>query len=173
MMISSAFPKRTLRTKRKSPQSDVASEALHPQYYAGESRVYSYTPIISQRSVIVKQCEVAKVLRCVAYFVMKSETSSRNTESWARPTSLRRHVSAAPFGSFPSAAIRTTGSSRRRTWNGKTSRCECRCVASPGSRTASRRMPQNPNRALALHFVYYNFCRKVRQSRQHRRSQQD
>jgi hypothetical protein len=40
--------------KRKSPRSGCASEALHQHYYAGESRVYSYTPIISRLSSIVK-----------------------------------------------------------------------------------------------------------------------
>jgi hypothetical protein len=44
----------TRERKRKSPRSGCASEALHQHYYAGESRVYSYTPIISRLSSIVK-----------------------------------------------------------------------------------------------------------------------
>ncbi len=53
-MVSSAFTTRHANAKRKSPQSACASEALHQHYYAGESRVYSYTPIISRVSSIVK-----------------------------------------------------------------------------------------------------------------------
>jgi hypothetical protein len=44
----------TRERKRKSPRSARASEALHQHYYAGESRVYSYPPIISLLSSIVK-----------------------------------------------------------------------------------------------------------------------
>jgi len=32
----------------------VPSEAFHPHYYAGESRVYAYTPIIAAASSAVK-----------------------------------------------------------------------------------------------------------------------
>lgn len=44
----------TRERKRKSPRSACASEASHQHYYPGESRVYSYTPIISRRSKHVK-----------------------------------------------------------------------------------------------------------------------
>jgi hypothetical protein len=43
-----------MSTKRKSPEDDRASEAFHPHYYAGESRVYAYTPIIAAASSDVK-----------------------------------------------------------------------------------------------------------------------
>src|ERR1700728_1755145 len=49
-MTSSAFTQKRMSTKRKSPEDDRASEAFHPHYYAGESRVYAYTPIIAAAS---------------------------------------------------------------------------------------------------------------------------
>ena len=53
-MTSSAFTQKRMSTKRKSPEDDRASEAFHPHYYAGESRVYAYTPIIAAASSAVK-----------------------------------------------------------------------------------------------------------------------
>jgi|HubBroStandDraft_5_1064220.scaffolds.fasta_scaffold00794_2 hypothetical protein len=44
--------------KRKSPEDDRASEAFHPHYYAGESRVCAYTPIIAAASSAVKPFDV-------------------------------------------------------------------------------------------------------------------
>jgi hypothetical protein len=36
----------------------VPSEAFHPHYYAGESRVYAYTPIIAAASSGVKPFDI-------------------------------------------------------------------------------------------------------------------
>jgi hypothetical protein len=47
--------------KRKSPEDDRASEAFQPHYYAGESRVYAYTPIIAAASSAVKPFDIESV----------------------------------------------------------------------------------------------------------------
>jgi hypothetical protein len=39
----------------------VPSEAFHPHYYAGESRVYAYTPIITAASSAVKPFDIESV----------------------------------------------------------------------------------------------------------------
>ena len=39
----------------------MPSEAFHPHYYAGESRVYAYTPIITAASSAVKPFDVESV----------------------------------------------------------------------------------------------------------------
>ena len=60
-MTSSAFTQKRMSTKRKSPEDDRASEAFHPHYYAGESRVYAYTPIIAAVSSAVKPFDIESV----------------------------------------------------------------------------------------------------------------
>ena len=57
-MTSSAFTQKRTSIKRKSPEDDRASEAFHPHYYAGESRVCAYTPIIAAASSAVKPFDV-------------------------------------------------------------------------------------------------------------------
>jgi hypothetical protein len=57
-MTSSAFNQKRMSIKRKSPEDDRASEAFHPHYYAGESRVCAYTPIIAVASPAVKPFDV-------------------------------------------------------------------------------------------------------------------
>ena len=41
----------------------MPSEAFHPHYYAGESRVYAYTPIIAAASSAVKPFDIESVAR--------------------------------------------------------------------------------------------------------------
>jgi len=47
--------------KRKSPEDDRASEALHQHNYAGESHVCAYTPIIAAASSAVKPFDAESV----------------------------------------------------------------------------------------------------------------
>lgn len=49
--------------KRKSPEDDRASEAFYPHYYAGESQVYAYTPIIAAVSSAVKSSAWGRIGR--------------------------------------------------------------------------------------------------------------
>ena len=60
-MTSSTFTQKRMSIKRKSPEDDRASEAFRPHYYAGESRVYAYTPIIAAVSSVVKPVDVESV----------------------------------------------------------------------------------------------------------------
>ena len=60
-MTSSAFTQKRMSTKEKAPRTIVPSEAFHPHYYAGESRVYAYTPIITAASSAVKPFDIESV----------------------------------------------------------------------------------------------------------------
>src|ERR1700735_41306 len=57
-MTSSAFKQRHMNIKIKAPRTIVPSEAFRPHYYAGESRVYAYTPIITAASSAVKPFDI-------------------------------------------------------------------------------------------------------------------
>ena len=60
-MTSSAFTQKRMSTKEQASKTIVPSEAFHPHYYAGESRVYAYAPIIAAASSAVKPFDIESV----------------------------------------------------------------------------------------------------------------